>query len=43
MKENIVKSAKMMGMPDNIDMSIVFANMEKMLKTMRQQVDRDLP
>tara|TARA_R110002012_G_scaffold285115_1_gene476092 strand:- start:304 stop:642 length:339 start_codon:yes stop_codon:yes gene_type:complete len=43
MKENIVKSAKMMGMPDNIDMSIVFSNMEKMLKTMRQQVDKDLP
>jgi hypothetical protein len=42
MKENIVKSAKMLGMPDNIDMSIVFSNMEKMLKTMRQQVDRDL-
>jgi len=41
MKENIVKSAKMLGMPDNIDMSIVFSNMEKMLKTMRQQVDKD--
>ena len=43
MKENIVKSAKMMGMPENIDMSIVFSKMEKMLKTMRQQVDKDLP
>ena len=35
--------AKLMGMPENIDMSIVFSNMEKMLKTMRQQVDKDLP
>ena len=41
MKENIAKSARMMGMPENIDMSVVFANMEKMLKTMRQQVDKD--
>lgn len=42
MKENISKSARMMGMPENIDMSIVFNNMDKMLKSMRQQVDRDL-
>ena len=42
MKENIAKSARMMGMPENIDMSIVFNNMDKMLKSMRQQVDRDL-
>lgn len=42
MKENIAKSARMMGMPENIDMGIVFNNMDKMLKSMRQQVDRDL-
>lgn len=42
MKENISKSARMMGMPENMDMSIVFNNMDKMLKSMRQQVDRDL-
>ena len=42
MKENIAKSARMMGMPENMDMSIVFNNMDKMLKSMRQQVDRDL-
>ena len=41
MKENIVKSAKMMGMPENVDLNVIFANMEKMLKTMRQQVDKD--
>jgi hypothetical protein len=41
MKENIIKSAKMMGMPENVDLNIIFANMEKMLKTMRQQVDKD--
>ena len=42
MKENISKSARMMGMPPDMDMSIVFNNMDKMLKSMRQQVDRDL-
>jgi len=42
MKENISKSARMMGMPADVDMSVVFNNMDKMLKTMRQQVDRDL-
>ena len=42
MKENISKSARMMGMPANVDMSVVFNNMDKMLKTMRQQVDKDL-
>jgi hypothetical protein len=42
MKENISKSARMMGMPADVDMSVVFNNMDKMLKTMRQQVDKDL-
>ena len=42
MKENISKSARMMGMPADVDMSVVFNNMDKMLKTMRQQIDKDL-
>ena len=39
MKENIQQSAVMMGMPKDVDMSTVFANMEKMIEVMRQQVD----
>ena len=38
MKDNIMASAKMMGLPDNIDMSVVFANMEKMINQMKKQV-----
>ena len=40
MKENIAKSARMMGMPENVDMSVVFQNMNSMLKVMREQIDR---
>ena len=39
MKENIQQSAVMMGMPKDVDMSTVFANKEKMIEVMRQQVD----
>jgi len=39
MKENISKSARMMGMPPDVDMGLIFKNMDKMLKTMRQQID----
>ena len=39
MKENITKSAQMMGMPSNVDMNVVFGNMSKMLEHMRQQID----
>ena len=39
MKENIQQSAVMMGMPKDVDMATVFANMEKMIELMQQQVD----
>ena len=39
MKENIQESAVMMGMPKDVDMASVFANMEKMIGIMKQQVD----
>ena len=39
MKQNIQESAVMMGMPKDVDMATVFANMEKMIEVMRQQVD----
>tara|TARA_B100001996_G_scaffold163072_1_gene124350 strand:+ start:860 stop:1198 length:339 start_codon:yes stop_codon:yes gene_type:complete len=39
MRENIQQSAVMMGMPKDVDMANVFANMEKMIGIMKQQVD----
>lgn len=39
MKENIINSARLMGMPHNMDMNIIFQNMEKMLEVMRYQID----
>ena len=39
MKENIQESAVMIGMPKDVDMANVFANMEKMIGIMKQQVD----
>jgi len=39
MKENIQESAVMMGMPKDVDMANVFANMEQMIGIMKQQVD----
>ena len=39
MRENIQESAVMMGMPKDVDMASVFANMEKMIGIMKQQVD----
>ena len=41
MKENIVQSAGDMGLPTNVDMSIVFNHMSTMVDTMKQQLDND--
>lgn len=40
MKQRITDSAVMMGMPKNIDMSIIFNNMSSLVKSMRDQIDR---
>ena len=40
MKENIIKSARMMGFPPNVDISIVFNNMSETIEMMKQQIDR---
>jgi hypothetical protein len=42
MKENITKSAVMMGMPPNVDMSVIFTNMEKMINVMKKQIDKGI-
>ena len=39
MKEKIVESATMMGMPPNVDMNIIFNNMMRLIETMREQLD----
>ena len=40
MKDRIVESATMMGLPPNSDMNTVFANMSKMLEVMKDQIDK---
>jgi hypothetical protein len=40
MKERIMKSAILMGLPPNVDMNIIFNNMTQMLKVMKEQIDK---
>jgi len=41
MKQNIVDSAQMMGLPPDTDMNMVFSNMKKMLDVMKGQIDKE--
>ena len=38
MKENITRSAAMLGMSPDVDMNIIFSNMEKLIEHMKEQV-----
>ena len=40
MKKQVEESAKQMGLPTNVDMNILFANMNNMVSMMRQQIDK---
>ena len=40
MKDKIIESATMMGLPPGTDMSVIFNNMFKMLDVMKQQIDK---
>ena len=40
MKDKIIESATMMGLPEGGDLNTVFNNMSKMLDIMKQQIDR---
>jgi hypothetical protein len=40
MKDRIVESAMMMGMPQGTDMNIILNNMSKMLEVMKEQIDK---
>jgi len=39
MKDKIIESAKMMGLPEGSDLNAVFGNMSKMLDIMKKQLD----
>ena len=41
MKEQIIESAKMMGIPSNSDMNQAFGQMAKMVEKMKEQLDKD--
>ena len=41
MKENILQSAGDMGLPTNVDMSVIFNQMSTMVDKMKQQIDND--
>ncbi len=41
MKENIIESASMMGIPNSVDMNKVFDQMSKMVETLRIQIDKN--
>ncbi len=43
MKERVVESAVMMGMPPGTDMNIILNNMSRMLEMMKQQIDKHDP
>ena len=40
MKQRIIESATMMGLPPDTDMNTVFSNMSKMLEVMKGQIDK---
>ena len=40
MKKNIIDSATLMGLPKDVDMSVIFNNMSQMLEVMKQQIDK---
>ncbi|MFZ9876796.1 MAG: DUF1825 family protein [Candidatus Nanopelagicales bacterium] len=40
MKERVMNSAAMMGLPPGVDMNIIFNNMSKMLEVMKDQIDK---
>ena len=41
MKEQIIESAKMMGIPSGTDMSQAFSQMAKMVDVLKKQIDRN--
>ena len=40
MKKSILEGARKMGLPTNVDMNILFSNMNNMVSMMKQQIDK---
>ena len=40
MKKQIIESASMFGLPDNVDMNLLFNNMSQAVGMMKQHIDR---
>ena len=40
MKERVLQSASMMGLPPNVDMNVILNNMSQMLEVMKKQIDK---
>jgi hypothetical protein len=40
MKQRIQESARMMGLPSEVDMNVIFNNMTKLLETMKERIDK---
>jgi hypothetical protein len=41
MKKSILEGARQMGLPTNVDMNILFANMNNMVSMMKKQIDKE--
>ena len=41
MKKSILDGARQMGLPTNVDMNILFANMNNMVSMMKKQIDKE--
>ena len=40
MKQGIIDSTEMFGLPKNVDMNIVFDNMNQMVEVMKKEFDK---
>ena len=40
MRQKIIESAVLMGMPKNVDMNVILSNMKSVIEVMRDQIDR---
>ena len=40
MKKEVEEGARKMGLPSNVDMNILFANMNNMVEMMKKQIDK---
>jgi hypothetical protein len=41
MKNKVIESAQLMGMPPNVDVNVIFNTMSKLIEVMKEQLDRE--